>query len=61
MSLKTKLKQWAQKKIKTLSAAFAGQVAYRSEYLNNCALNSNEPGVSNEKYCEKLFYGLKTI
>jgi len=48
---KTKLKQWAKNKIKSFCSILVSQIAYKSEYLSNCALNSNEQGISNEKYC----------
>jgi len=54
MSLKTKLKQWAYMKLKSLINAFlVVQSTYRVEHLNNCVMNSNESGISSEKYCDK--------
>jgi len=52
MSIKSKLRQWAQMKMKSISSVLVSQIAYQAEHLNNCVLNSNELGVSSEKYCE---------
>jgi len=57
-SIKTKLKQWLQKKVRDVNSIFAehleNKFAYicKAEYLTNCALNSNTPGISDEKYCD---------
>jgi len=56
--IKTRLKHFIKEKNKNLNALFAehleDRLKYicRNEYLNNSALNSNEPGISNEKYCD---------
>jgi len=56
--IKTNLKQWFQKKIRYINSLFADYLidrfsyTNRSEHLTNCALNSSEQGISNEKYCD---------
>jgi hypothetical protein len=53
-NIKAKLKEWTQGKMKTLNGLVIKQLAYisRAEHLNNCALNSNERGTSDEQYGE---------
>ena len=52
-----KLKKWVQRKTKMLFSPLFDhsieQLTYhhRAEYLNNLAVNSNESGISNAKYC----------
>jgi hypothetical protein len=57
-SIKARLKQWIQKKINNVNYLFADHLENRfayickAEYFTNCALNSNIPGISSEKYCD---------
>jgi len=51
-TIKTKLKQWARMKTKSLSTLLVSHIAYHPEYLDNCVLNSNESGISHEKHCD---------
>jgi hypothetical protein len=55
--MKENIKHFIQKKIRYLNDLFADylvdRISYinRAEHLTNCALNSNEYGISDEKYC----------
>jgi hypothetical protein len=49
-----KLKNYIKKKIISLNSLLVDQFTYyyRAEYLKNCVQNSNESGISTEKYCD---------
>jgi hypothetical protein len=56
--IKDKLKHFIQKKVRTLNGSSLDYLSnqftyiYRAEHLTNCALNSNIPGISSDKYCD---------
>ena len=52
--IKTKIKHWAQGKMKALNTSVINQFEYisRAEYLNNLSLNCIEQGISDKKYWE---------
>jgi len=56
---KQNIKHWIQKKVRSFNYLLieetANQIAYihRVEYFNNLAINSINPGISGDKYCDK--------
>ena len=60
-SFKSIIKHWLQRKFMTAGGIFSDHLAFRfsyairAEHLNNCALNSVDSGVSDNKYCNNEF------